>query len=128
MAGGDSPPATLNNNILRQDHPVLIYQLRTLDKSAGNKFVLVNIDSVINPNSIPLAFMLHYRKPGEKDFYLGSFALYPPDNPGRFIVPTQGKLSEEGEIVLTMVPLQDQNAATSVRVQVNDVILTDHLD
>lgn len=128
MAGGDPPSAVSGDAILRQNNLVLIYKLQSLDKSAGNKFVLVDISHVINPESIPLAFMLHYQSPGQEKFYLGSFALFPANNPGRFIVPTHGKVGQDGEVVLTMEPLQDQGAATSVRVHVREVKLTNHLD
>ena len=128
MAGGDPPPAISGDAIMRHNNLVLKYKLQSLDKSAGNKFVLVDISHVTNPESIPLAFLLHYQSPEGKKFYLGSFALFPANNPGRFIVPTQGKVGQDGEVVLSMEPLQDHGATTSVRVHIREVKLTNHLD
>lgn len=128
IAGGDPPPVNSEDTIIKQSNRIVKYKLQNLDKSTGNKFVLVDISHVINPESIPLAFMVHYQKPGEEKIYLGSFALFPANNPGRFIVPTQGKVGTDGEIVLSMEPLQDLKAATSVRVHVHEVKLTNHVN
>lgn len=126
-AGGDPLPAA-DSGILKPDNPVLTYKVQRLDRSAGDKFVLIEISRVINPEAVPLAFTVHYRKSGQKELYLGGFALYPADNPGIFIVPVQGKVSQDGEIFLTMEPLQNQGAAKSVQVKVREVRLTNSLD
>jgi len=128
MAGGDPPSAVSADTILSQDSPLLRYQLHKLDKSTGNKFVLVKISLVINPESIPIAFMVHYQRPGQEKLYLGSFALFPANNPGQFIVPTQGKVGQDGEVVLSMEPLKNLDTASSVRVHVSQVILTNNID
>ncbi|MGH9929109.1 MAG: hypothetical protein ACREA9_07770, partial [Pyrinomonadaceae bacterium] len=53
--------------------------------------------------------------------YLGSFGLYPSDNPGKFIVATQGKLKNEGAIVLTLVVPEKVDARDPVRVGVKKI-------
>lgn len=65
------------------------------------KFVVVEIATVTNPRSLPLSFDVAFRSDG-REVPLGSFSLYPPNNPGRFIVATQGKVSPGGEIVVTL--------------------------
>jgi hypothetical protein len=52
---------------------------------------------------------------------LGSFSLYPADNPGKFIVPTQGKVKDDGAIVLSMLILDKLNADDAVEVAVKAI-------
>jgi hypothetical protein len=81
---------------------------------AGAKFVQVEVTEVTNPKLHPVQFEVRYQpKAGEKIF-LGSFSLYPPNNPGKFIVATQGKVKDEGKIILTI--------AKSDRVAPGDVL------
>jgi hypothetical protein len=35
-------------------------------------------------------------------FWLGTFALYPVDHPGHFIVPTKGRVRAGGSLVVSM--------------------------
>ena len=70
---------------------------------AKARFVQVEVIKVTNPQKRPAQFEVHYQpNPGEK-ILLGSFSLYPPDNPGKFIVPTQGKVKAEGMLILSLV-------------------------
>jgi hypothetical protein len=71
------------------------------------KFVQVEVTEVSNPKRFALSFEVSYRSKDRANNYLGSFSLYPADNPGKFIVATQGKLKNEGAIILTMV-IQDK--------------------
>lgn len=56
------------------------------------KFVKIEVVTVVNPRKIPLAFEVHYQPVKGKPFLLGTFSLFPPDNPGDFIIATEGKL------------------------------------
>ncbi len=98
----------------------LRFEVACLDRSAGERFVRVEIIEVINPGLVPLAFEVHYRPPAGEAIQLGGFALFPPDQPGRFIVPTQGRLRGEGEILLLLEPLPDTPEARSVRVRLRE--------
>lgn len=69
--------------------------------AAAARFVVVEIASVTNPRSLPLSFDVAFRSNG-RERPLGSFSLYPPNNPGRFIVATQGKVRPSDEIVVTL--------------------------
>lgn len=67
------------------------------------KFVQVEVTKVINPKKHPVTFEVHYEMINNEKIFLGSFSLYPSDNPGKFIVPTQGKLKNSGYIILSLI-------------------------
>lgn len=124
-ARGDPAPTPGEPRTLAADRPEITYSVPCLDRSAGDRFVSVDIADVINPRSVELAFQVHYRRSGAEPVYLGSFALFPPDRPGRFIVPTQGRVGQDGQIVISMEPVQETEAVEPVRVQVREVKLTE---
>jgi hypothetical protein len=85
---------------------------------SGARFVQVEVAEVTNPKNHPVQFEVRYQpKEGEKIF-LGSFSLYPPNNPGKFIVPTQGKVKDEGKIILTLAKSDRVAAGDVVKVRV----------
>jgi len=84
---------------------------------AKARFVQVEVISVTNPQKHPVQFRVHYRPTDGEKVLLGGFALYPSDNPGRFIVPTQGKVKADGFLILSLV--------TSDRVVEGDVLKVD---
>lgn len=92
-----------------------------LGDAAAQKFVQVEVAAVVNPKRIPIAFEVHFRPEKGGRVMLGTFALFPPDNPGRFIVPTSGRLRSKGSIVLSMNTLQETGAADEVRVDVKRI-------
>lgn len=69
-------------------------------------FVQVVIAAVANPQRIPVSFVLRFHARDGKASYLGSFSLFPADNPGTFIVATGDKLEAGGRVSVTLVPLQ----------------------
>ena len=87
------------------------------------KFVQVEVAEVINPKKDPVAFQVHYQTSNNERIYLGSFGLYPSDNPGKFIVATQGKLKNEGAIVLSLVVPDKVDATDTLRVGVKKIKL-----
>jgi len=83
-----------------------------------SKFVQVEVSAVTNPNNRPARFEVFYQpKEGEK-ILLGSFSLYPPSKPGKFIVPTQGKLKSEGKLILSLAKPEGVAAGDQVSVSV----------
>lgn len=82
----------------------------------NQKFVQIEITDVFNPKDIRISFDLHYRPDDGEKTFLGSFSLYPPHNPGNFIVATGGKLRSEGSIELSMNVLDRVDATDEVRV------------
>jgi hypothetical protein len=87
------------------------------------KFVQVEVAEVINPKKYPVAFQVHYQTGNNERIYLGSFGLYPSDNPGKFIVATQGKLRNAGAIVLSLVVSENVDVTDTLRVGVKKLRL-----
>jgi hypothetical protein len=80
------------------------------------KFVQVEIDRLVNPGVIPIIFEVRYRPEAGAEVLLGTFAPFPPNNPGTFIVPTQGRLRSGGAILLSMVPLRQVRTQDELQV------------
>jgi len=66
------------------------------------KFVEVRVSKVRNPKLQPVSFEVHFRPESGDEIFLGTFSLFPADNPGRFIVPTSGRLRDGGKLVLSL--------------------------
>lgn len=96
---------------------------RNMDQGRSYKFVQVEVANVVNPKKYPLTFQVHYQLNSDVKTYLGSFSLYPADNPGKFIVATQGKLKNEGAIVLSLVIPPDVEAGDTIKVGVKKIKL-----
>ena len=90
---------------------------------SGARFVQVEVTEVENRKTLPLSFEVRYQAKDKTRIYLGSFALYPADNPGKFIVATQGKVKGDGAIVLTMVISEKVDAEDVVRVAIKKIRL-----
>jgi hypothetical protein len=75
---------------------------RDVSSPQSYKFVEVEVVKVVNPRMHPIAFEVHYETEARVKTFLGTFSLFPSDNPGKFIVPTQGKLKNEGNIILSL--------------------------
>ena len=85
---------------------------------ANAKFVQVEVTQVTNPNNLPGRFQVYFQpREGEK-ILLGSFSLYPPSKPGKFIVPTQGKVKGEGKLILSLARSDRTKAGDVMRVEV----------
>ena len=67
------------------------------------RFIKVELIEITNPQKHPTRFEIRYQLNEGEKILLGSFSLYPPDNPGKFIVPTQGKVKADGKLILTMI-------------------------
>ena len=85
---------------------------------ATARFVQVEVVKVTNPRKRPAEFQVHYQPNDGEKILLGAFSLYPPDNPGKFIVPTQGKVKAEGKLILTLVKSDQVVAGDIVKVDV----------
>jgi len=90
---------------------------------AGHKyrFVQVEVIKVTNPQKHPLLFNVYYQSPGKAKVLLGTFSLYPADNPGKFIVATQGKVTGEGSIILSMTSTEKMKASDELKVVVKKI-------
>ncbi|HKR60093.1 MAG TPA: hypothetical protein VJS64_10175 [Pyrinomonadaceae bacterium] len=106
------------------DHqkPEIVQQIAETDWVERPKFVQVDVVEVVNPKKHPISFQVYYRSPKES-LYLGSFGLFPSDNPGKFIVATQGKVQKEGAIALALVVSTEARADDTIRVGVRRIKL-----
>ena len=96
---------------------------REVDKPSEAKLVQVEVSEVQNPKKLALTFKVYYQPVNQEKIYLGSFSLYPADNPGRFIVATQGKVKDEGALILTMSTPDQTDNNEAVRVGVKRMTL-----
>lgn len=86
-----------------------------------SKFVQVEVSEVNNPQKYPVKFEVSYQPKDQEKILLGSFSLFPPNNPGKFIVATQGKVKGEGKIILSLVTSEQAKAADTLRVGVKRI-------
>lgn len=94
-----------NKALYRLDvkNPTLVQAVEPSDHAQDGKFVQVEVVEVKNPKNLVATFKVEYQTKDNQRVFLGTFTLYPSDNPGKFIVATQGKLRNEGAVVLTLV-------------------------
>ena len=95
---------------------------------ANAKFVQVEVTHVTNPSNRPASFQVHFQpREGEK-LLLGSFSLFPPNNPGKFIVPTQGKVKGKGKLILSLARSDETKAGDVVRMEVKPLKFVNDVD
>ena len=94
-----------------------------IPRQQAKKFVQIEVTKVFNPQSIPLTFHVHYQATNGEKSLLGTFSLFPPDNPGTFIVATRSKLQSGGRIIVSLVPLEQVDEQSEIRVQVRGISL-----
>jgi hypothetical protein len=122
----DTDPNTTKNDdalyTLDVSHPSISQSIEPANGQAESaKFVQIEVADVLNPKRYALTFEVHYQPTSTAKIYLGSFSLYPADNPGTFIVPTQGKVENSGTIVLSMVIADKVNTGDPVKVRVKKI-------
>ena len=89
------------------------------------KFVQVEIAEVFNPAGIRVAFDVDFQPAGGEKIRLGTFTIFPLDNPGTFLVATQGRLRAGGSIVVSMVVLDAIGPQDELRVKLRGISLRD---
>lgn len=87
------------------------------------KFVEVEILKATNPKLHPVTFEVHYETANREKIFLGTFSLFPSDNPGKFIVPTQGKLRAEGNLILSLILPEDSAGDDKLQIAVKKMAL-----
>ena len=106
----DDKPTPENNGTLYHldaQKPTLVQAIEPADRAPDSKFLQVEVVEVKNPKNLVATFKVEYQTKNQEKIFLGTFSLYPSDNPGKFIVPTQGKVRNEGAVVLTLVVPDD---------------------
>lgn len=108
-------------NFLDTNHSVLRQRVDSPDAAA--KFVRIDVTYIENPKRIALTFSVDYEPVHGPGIHLGSFSPYPADNPGTFIVPTRGKLSSPGFVIVSMRSPDDPSLSEAVRVGIDKITL-----
>jgi hypothetical protein len=88
-----------------------------------SKFVQVEVVSVTNAKKHGISFRVFFDPKGKEEIYLGSFALFPADNPGKFLVATQGKVTGAGKLGLELTTLEDVKPEETIKVAVKRLSL-----
>ena len=131
---GTSSSSPLNQNKSNDETRHLDLDKREMEQAlhssdlVDSKFVQVEVTEVTNPQGRPARFQVFYQpKDGEK-ILLGSFSLYPPNRPGKFIVPTQGKVKSEGKLILSLAKPEGVGASDVVTVSVKKLKFVNDVD
>lgn len=104
------------------NNPSITQAIDANDKNVENaRFVRVEVVEVDNPRKLPVSLKVHYQTRTNEKIYLGSFGLFPSDNPGKFIVATRGKVKNEGAIVLSLVMPEKFDAGNTIKVGVKKI-------
>jgi len=101
--------------------PIDPEQYPELSDPNKSKFLEVEVANVINPNKIPVQFEVYYQGENQDKVFLGTFSLYPPDNPGKFIVATQGKIKTKGELTLSLLLPEKNGADNQLQITVKKI-------
>ena len=107
---------------LDAERPRLIQSIEPSDRvTADVKFVQIEVVEVQNPKGYTATFKVEYQPKDSEAVLLGSFSLYPSDNPGKFIVPTQGEVKNHGAIILSLIVPDDFKTGDVLKVGVRRI-------
>ena len=83
------------------------------------KFVQFEITELVNPGLKRISFKVYLdNETDQKPSLLGSFAPFPANNPGRFIVATQGKVDADSTIILSMQMLDEASEDAPLQITI----------
>jgi hypothetical protein len=123
--GDDAPAQEKADSLLYLDlrTPTVTQKIAPQDKlDAACKFVQIELSRITNPKRYAIEFHLYYLPKNDEKVYLGSFSPYPADNPGKFIVATQGKVSDEGSLMLSMTVTDKPEPQDQVQVELKKMV------
>jgi hypothetical protein len=118
--------ASLEDLTLSPSRPALSVPVAALDRSTENRFVLVDVAEISNPDGFSLSFKVYFQPTEDTRIYLGSFAPFPADTPGRFIVSTRGLVHDDGQILVHMDLSDDEVIPQILEVRIRTVKFSDH--
>ncbi|MGC1521308.1 MAG: hypothetical protein WA803_07185, partial [Steroidobacteraceae bacterium] len=105
-------------------HPSVAQHVELTDSDATTfDFVQVRIAHVVNPQRIGVLFEVAFLADGGSRVRLGSFSLFPPDNPGQFIVATQHRVRSSGSIIVSLHTAQPADASTPLSIDIGSIEL-----
>jgi hypothetical protein len=123
----ESPPDASGSrpmHVIDLSHPSFAEHVDLHDSDGGvSDFVEVRIVQVDNPRRIGVLFEVSFVPDSGTPVRLGSFSLFPPDNPGRFIVATQHRVRSAGSIVVSLRTVQPIDDSTPLAIGVGSIAL-----
>ena len=69
----------------------------------SNQFIEIEIVEVKNPDNYPVTFEVHKKGANQAKPQLGTFSLYPNDNPGKFIVAVGENIGNGDQLIIKLV-------------------------
>lgn len=94
-----------------------------LEDAERQKLVEIEITDVVNPEGLRVSFELAYLPPDGERLLLGTFGLFPPDDPGEFLVATRGELRAGGSLELSMIVHDEIGRDDELRVELKRLAL-----
>lgn len=117
------------SRLLDLEKPEIEQGIKLTEADVANaKFVQVDVVEVNNPHNLPARFEVFWQPLEGEKIMLGTFSLYPPNNPGNFIVATQGKVKGKGKLILSLVKPDHVAAGDVVQVKVKPMTLVADVD
>jgi hypothetical protein len=117
-----SATAEVAMQYLDSAHPSIVQPIDTAAIAAA-RFVRVEVAKVDNPRKYALSFNVDFRDSDGNSVRLGTFSLFPADNPGTFIVPVQHQLRTGGSIVVSLVIVDTPAPDAQVRAGIGRIEL-----
>ena len=115
--------AEMSSRVLDLAHPQLSQRIDNAN-SAAFDFVRFTVAQVNNPKRVGLIFGVAFIPDGGARVQLGGFSLYPPDNPGSFIVSTRHRVNSPGFIVVSLHTATPVDSGTQLSVTMGPIRLT----
>ena len=112
--------------VLDLAHPKISERIET-DHASAFDFVRLTVAQVDNPKRVGLSFDVAFIGDRGTQVQLGGFSLYPPDNPGSFLVSTRHSIDSSGFVVVTLHTVTPVDAGTRLTVTISAVTLTNGL-
>ena len=104
------------------ENPSLFYPIDPgIEDSEKLKFVQIEIGELFNPRLLRIIFEVRHRAETGEETLLGTFAPFPPDNPGTYIVSTGERLEAGGAILLSLVVLDEIGSEDQLRVVLESI-------
>jgi hypothetical protein len=90
-------PATVAAATLTAEHPVASLPVAASVLTSGAEVLEVTVTKVANPSQTPVSVLVSFsvgEKAKARQISVGSFSLYPPDQPGKFLLNAKTALRE----------------------------------
>jgi len=111
-----------DSRVLDLAHPHLSQRIDNEDPAAFD-YVRLSVAQVNNPKRVGLIFDVAFVADGGSRVQLGGFSLYPPDNPGSFIVSTRHLVNSAGFVVVSLHTATPVDPGTPLSIKMGPITL-----